>query len=29
MVDAGGGEWEGWCRVGDWVCVCVWVGEYV
>ena len=21
--DAGGGEWNGWCGVGDCVCVCV------
>ena len=29
--DAGGGEWDGWCRVGvcKRVCVCEWVGWWV
>ena len=29
--DEGGGEWDGWCRVGvsKRVCVCVWVCECV
>ena len=27
--DAGGGQWDGWCRVGDSVCVCVCVGGWV
>ena len=27
--DAGGGEWDGWCRVGVCTCVCEWVGGWV
>ena len=31
--DAGGSQWDGWCRVGDSMCVCVcvfvWVGGWM